>query len=131
MTFEQVSGSFDSVAQNELLAESYAAMAQALLRFEDEGWTRLEGYTSEAGFSLQNLQSAAEHIRQVSEANPLLKRGAGLRTSYIFGRGVSFTEQPARVVRAIQDMQNQDVLFSAEAQVINERSHFTDRKSVV
>lgn len=126
MTFEQVSGSFDSVAQNELLAESYAAMAQALLRFEDEGWTRLEGYTSEAGFSLQNLQSAAEHIRQVSEANPLLKRGAGLRTSYIFGRGVSFTEQPARVVRAIQDMQNQDVLFSAEAQVINERSHFTD-----
>lgn len=115
-----------AIAENEMLRESYASMAHALLQFEDQGWEKLDGFTSEKGFSLSNLHKAARHIREVSEGNPLLKRGAGLRTSYIFGRGVSFTEQPPRVVRAMMDMQNQEVLFSPEAQVINERSHFTD-----
>lgn len=114
------------ISENELLRESYSAMAAALLQFEDQGWNALGSVDLSDGFKLEELQRAADHIREVSEANPLLKRGVGLRTSYIFGRGVSFAPQPPRIQAKIDDPQNQDVLFSAEAQVVNERSNFTD-----
>jgi hypothetical protein len=117
------------IAENELLRESYSSMAAALLQFEDQGWNQLGTLgTSDLnrGFSLMEIQKAANLIREVSEANPLLKRGVGLRTSYIFGRGVSFAPQPPRIQAKIDEPQNQDVLFSPEAQVTNERSNFTD-----
>lgn len=117
------------IAENELLRESYSSMASALLQFEDQGWNQLGGLgqaEGARGFSLMEIQKSAKLIREVSEGNPLLKRGVGLRTSYIFGRGVSFAPQPPRIQAKIDDPQNQDVLFSPEAQVTNERSNFTD-----
>jgi len=117
---------YASVSENEFLKESYASMAQALLELDDKGWAPLNAATEADRFTLQHLQGAARHIREVSEGNALLKRGSGLRSSYIFGRGVSFSEQPPRITKLMLDAQNQDVLFSPEAQVINERSHFTD-----
>lgn len=127
MSFELISEQLRvALNDNEMLAESYASMASALLELEDRGWAPLNAASEEDKFSLQHLHSASAHIREVAEGNPLLKRGSGLRSSYIFGRGVSFSEQPPRIQRLISDIQNQDVLFSAEAQVINERSHFTD-----
>lgn len=117
-------------AENEMLRESYASMAQAILDFEDKGWSELGGTATETGFLLTDLKNAAGRIREVAEGNPLLKRGSAIRTSYVFGRGVSFSQGnsplPPRVQRLIDDPINQDVLFSPEAQSINERSHFTD-----
>ncbi len=114
------------IAENELLRESYSSMAQAVLAFDDAGWNTAGAASSTDGFSLTELQDSAVRIRETTEGNPLLKRGCGLRTSYIFGRGVSFSDQPPRIQKYIQDPRNQEVLFSPEAQVINERSHFTD-----
>jgi hypothetical protein len=114
------------ISENELLRESYASMAAAILTFEDNGWNDLATSTGTDGFDLTALQDAAKRIRETTEGNPLLKRGCGLRTSYIFGRGVSFADQPPRVQKYIQDPRNQEVLFSPEAQVINERANFTD-----
>jgi len=116
----------ESLSENEFLTESYNSMAQAILDFDDKGWAPISATNDEEKFSLQHMQRAARHIREISEGNPLLKRGSSLRTSYIFGRGVSFSEQPPRIQKFMLDAQNQDVLFSSEAQVINERSHFTD-----
>lgn len=115
-----------SVSNNEFLQESYASMAQAVLAMDDKGWEPINANAGEDSFSLSHLQRVSLHIREVCEGNPLLKRGSGLRSSYIFGRGVSFSEQPPRIMKLMKDIQNQDVLFSPEAQVINERSHFTD-----
>jgi len=127
MDFKQLSEQFKAIAnENELLKESYSSMAQAMLAFEDKGWNTFASMELADSFKLEELHRAASVIRENSEANPLLKRGCGLRSSYIFGRGVSFTEQPPRIRRAILDQQNQDVLFSSEAQAVNERSHFTD-----
>jgi len=127
MDFKQLSEQFEAIAsENELLKESYSSMAQAMLAFEDKGWNTFGGMELADSFKLEELHRAASVIRENSEANPLLKRGCGLRSSYIFGRGVSFTEQPPRIRKAILDQQNQDVLFSSEAQAVNERSHFTD-----
>lgn len=127
MDFSKITEQFSAIAQeNEVLKESYASMAQAMLEFEDRGWKLAGSYENEVGFTLDQLHKAAATIRENSEGNPLLKRGCGLRTSYIFGRGVEFGELSPRFQRAVDLPQNQDVLFSPEAQVINERSHFTD-----
>jgi hypothetical protein len=114
------------IAENELLRESYSSMAQAILAFDDSGWNTANASGTGDGFQLTELKDAAKRIREQTEGNPLLKRGCGLRSSYIFGRGVSFKDQPPRVLRYIQSQRNQEVLFSPEAQAINERSHFTD-----
>ena len=114
------------IAENELLRESYSSMAQAILAFDDAGWNTAGASGSGDGFTLQEIQDAAKRIRESTEGNPLLKRGCGLRTSYIFGRGVSFSDQPPRIQKYIQDPRNQDVLFSPEAQAVNERANFTD-----
>lgn len=113
-------------AENELLRESYASMAQAIIQFDDDGWNPLGTHFGQSGFTLTELRVAASKIREVTEGNPILKRGSAMRTSYIFGRGVAFGDQPPRIKRIIENPQNQDVLFSSEAQLINERSHFTD-----
>jgi hypothetical protein len=127
MEFDQLSEQLQAaLSENEILSESYSSMAAAMLELEDKGWNPFAAGSDEDKFSLLHLHNVAKHIREISEGNPLLKRGSGLRSSYIFGRGVSFTEQPPRINRLMMDTQNQDVLFSAEAQVINERSHFTD-----
>ena len=115
-----------SIAENELLRESYSSMAQAVLAFDDAGWNTAGASGSGDGFTLTELKDAAKRIREHTEGNPLLKRGCGLRTSYIFGRGVSFSDQPPRIQKYIQDPRNQEVLFSPEAQTVNERAHFTD-----
>lgn len=127
MDLSELSQRFDAITgENELLKESYRDMAQAMLAFEDRGWEPFGTTKLTDSFELREIQDAAGVIRESSEANPLLKRGSALRTSYIFGRGVSFSEQPPRIRKFMMDPQNQDVLFSAEAQAINERSHFTD-----
>lgn len=126
MASERLSENVEAmIAENEILRESYASMASAVLAFDDKGWNTIASGGTD-GFTLQELQDAAARIRELTEGNPLLKRGSGLRTSYIFGRGVSFSDQPPRIQKFIQDSKNQDVLFSPEAQAVNERSHFTD-----
>lgn len=118
---------FESMAQeNELLRESYASMAQAIIAFDDDGWNPLGTHFGQEGFTLTELRVAANKIREVTEGNSLLKRGSSMRSSYVFGRGVSFGDQPPRIRRLVENPQNQDVLFSPDAQLINERSHFTD-----
>ena len=112
--------------ENEYLKESYASMAAAIMAFDDKGWDLPNGVDGSNGFKLIEIQGASERIREMTEANPLLKRGCAMRTSYIFGRGVAFGDLAPRFRRIVNDPQNQDVLFSPEAQAINERSHFTD-----
>jgi len=113
-------------SENELLRESYSSMANAIMAFDDKGWGLPGEISGARGFHLTELGLASEKIREMTEANPLLKRACALRTSYIFGRGVSFGRLAPRYQRIIDNPANQDVLFSPEAQAINERSHFTD-----
>jgi hypothetical protein len=127
MESENISEKLYAMAsENELLKESYASMAAAVLAFDDKGWNDVSVAAGTAGFVLQELKDAAARIREMSEGNPLLKRGSALRSSYVFGKGVSFGILPSRFQKFVDDQKNQDVLFSTEAQTINERSHFTD-----
>lgn len=113
-------------SENELLKESYSSVAKAIMAFDDVGWDMPNGVDPSNGFNLSEIKGVSERIREMTEANPLLKRGSAMRTSYIFGRGVSFGDLQPRFRKVIDNPVNQDVLFSPEAQSINERSHFTD-----
>ena len=127
MDLKKFTQEFDAMsAENELLRESYASMAQAVMAFDDNGWNDISVAAGTDGFTLDQLKDASGRIRELSEGNPLLKRGCALRSSYVFGKGVSFGILAPRIQKYIDDQFNQDVLFSSEAQTINERSHFTD-----
>lgn len=127
MELKEILQNFEALShENEFLKESYSSMAAAIMAFDDKGWDLPNGVDGANGFKLNEVRGAAERIREMSEANPLLKRGCAMRTSYIFGRGVSFGTLAPRFQKIINNPINQDVLFSPEAQSINERSHFTD-----
>ena len=115
------------LSDNELLRESYSRMADTLLRIEDEGWSVIGlGEADVDAFTLENLHALSVKLVEKTDANPLLKRGLGLRTSYVFGRGLEFTNiSSTRVQNLIDDVNNQAALFSYDACVMNERSNFT------
>ena len=109
------------------LQESYSQMAASMLNIEDEGWTKLGIHFDDTdAFTLTQLHLLSKALIERTDGNPLLKRGLGLRTSYIFGRGLEIGNLSSQRIRnLIDDPQNQAALFSAEAMAINERSNFT------
>ena len=116
----------DFMSDSEALRESYSRMADVLLSIEDQGWSLLGLESGEIdAFSLQALHALSDKLFEKTDGNPLLKRGLGLRTSYVFGRGVEFQNVSSeRVKSLIANSQNQAALFSIEAFTINERSNF-------
>lgn len=115
------------MSDSELLQESYGRMADVMLSIEDDGWTLL-GLPNPGinAFSLETLHQLSDKLTEKTDGNPLLKRGLGLRTSYIFGRGVEIQGMSSRRIEGlVADPQNQAALFSPEAMNINERSNFT------
>ena len=116
-------------AANDRLMESYSAMARATLEFDEVGWKPVN-QLGEQGIKLEDVKTISKQARLQSQSNALLKRGAQLRASYVFGRGfkMSGNGQPLapRFQNIIEDPINQLVLFSEEACKKNERTLFTD-----
>jgi hypothetical protein len=114
---------------NEVLAESYSALARATLEFDEKGWSPLNQFTDE-GIRLEDVKTVSRQARRQAASNPVLKRGAMLRASYIFGRGFKMSSRnnplPPRFQAIIEDSVNQTVLFSESACKKNERALFTD-----
>lgn len=115
----------ETISQNEYLAEAYGAMARAVLAIEDEGWSPIAQFKNR-GFSLDNIKQISATAREQTQSNPLLKRGARLRASYVFGRGYKFGTLAPRYQKIIDDPVNQEVLFSNTAGKKNCRTLFTD-----
>lgn len=80
------------VDRNEQLEES---MAQLSLAVDDIGWKPLGIDQSENEMPLDTLQKAAETCRALLTVNPLVKRGIAVRTSYIWGQGVTIGDPAA------------------------------------
>src|SRR5690349_16521573 len=70
------------------------SLADRLLRIEDMGWTVIFGGPEpdeDAGPTLSQLDTVSRQLRPEAATNPLHIRGAQLRHSYVFGRGIYFT----------------------------------------
>lgn len=114
--------------QNELLAESVADLQRQLY---EPGWVSYVAAT-EKEFSPEGLRQMRMICRLFTLKNPLLKRGAALRSAYVWGQGVEITARANGRKKGEQDVQkvisafltdpgNQRVLTSAQAQ--NELEH--------
>lgn len=121
----------NSLENNPLLRESYesAAASILMLRTDDAGYRPLNLLGEEDGFSLQSLHQIGDHAKLQVTGNPLLKRGRTLRTSNVFGKGVTFEAADGSQIqsrfRAIMDKPgNKAVLFCQDAYSRNEGSAF-------
>ena len=114
---------------NDRLMEGYSAMARATLEFDEQGWKPIN-QLNESGIKLNDVQLISKTARLQTSSNALLKRGAQLRASYVFGRGfkMSANGRPLapRYQAIIDDPINQAMLFSEEACKKNEKTLFTD-----
>jgi hypothetical protein len=121
---EQIS---ELIQENDRLAESYWAMAQATREFDDLGWTPVN-QLQERGVTLAEVKTISANARKQTNQNAILKRGSALRASYVFGRGfkMSSNNQPLapRYMDIINDAINQQVLFSESACKKNEKILF-------
>jgi hypothetical protein len=74
-------------ANNELLAESVADLERQLF---DPGWIRFTAF-AEQEFSAEGMRQLRAICRLFTVKNPLLKRGAAVRSAYVHGQGVAVT----------------------------------------
>lgn len=122
---EQLSAERNTV---ELLQESYADLERQL---HDPEWIRFAA-AAEQEFSPEGMRQIRMICRLYTIKNPLIKRGAALRSAYVWGQGVQITARANGKQRGEQDVQkvvtafmndpgNQRVLTSAQAQ--NELEH--------
>jgi hypothetical protein len=115
----------------ELLQESLADLE---LAFEDRGWDRLATNATRE-FSPEGLRRARELCRVMTVANPLLKRGLGLRKAYVWGQGVTISvrdqsdegQDVNAVVQAfLDDAGNKKTFSGSQAREEMEQAAFTD-----
>lgn len=112
-----------AAADVKYLQESFAAMADAILKMEDEGWLPLnELFTDDTrkGFTIDEIRKITKYAEKQTKANNLLGRGFRMRTNYVFGRGFAYVRKdgeklPPRFQKIIEDPENQEVLFSETA----------------
>jgi len=114
---------------NDILSESYSALARATLDFDDKGWAPLNQFEN-SGMVLADVKVVSRQARRQTASNPILKRGHALRAGYVFGRGFKMSQKGSplatRFQKIIDDPINQKVLFSDGACKKNEKAHFTD-----
>lgn len=104
-------------------------MGRLELALDNEGWNSLLA-NGETEFSREGLRKAAGIARVMAVANPLIKRGLGVRCGYIFGEGFKIKSENEKVDEVIQrmvmDPGNQRAVFGETATEENERTLGTD-----
>lgn len=117
-------------AQMEFLTE---ALSEKILQMENQGWVSLDGVSTTTddetgGPTLDFLRDVSDRLRPLAAENALFSRGAQLRNSYIFGRGMSFVNtDKSRVKKALnEDRHNKAMMFSVEAYEMANLALFCD-----
>lgn len=104
-------------------------MGRLELAMDNEGWRSLIA-NGENEFSREGLRNAALAARVMAVANPLIKRGLGVRCGYIFGEGYQIKAVDDKVndviQRMINDPGNMRAVFGESASEENERTLGTD-----
>lgn len=102
------------------------SMADLRIAMEDRNWTNLTTLEHNTdGIDLEAIKGRADELRAHVAAGALVKRIAELRGTYIYGDGIMF-DNVSKARSAMDDLKNQEVLFSTQAQLELNRSHCTD-----
>lgn len=109
--------------ENFELSES---LAQISMMLDNQGWKTEYENLENGGLDLNQLKQASYQLREMVVGNPLLKRGAKLRSSYVWSRGVHFPRLSSRVLNRMNTTNNERYIFSPEAQEEMEFAAYTD-----
>lgn len=109
-------------SENFELSESLANISMML---DNQGWTPLYE-TQKGGMALEDLKTASMQLRELAVGNPLIKRGAKLRSSYVWSRGVNYPKMTSRVKNKMLSTVNERYIFSQEAYEELEMAAYTD-----
>lgn len=105
-------------------------LTEIMFKIEDLGWSPLGFATEQNELGLKTIKEFSEMLRALVSINPIVKRGVGVRTSYIWGKDFEITSKAKTrqktVEDIIEDLRNQKYLFSSEAQAENEKTLATD-----
>ena len=105
-------------------------LTEIMFKIEDLGWSPLGFAEAKNEIDLETVKEFSELLRALVSINPLVKRGVGVRTSYIWGKDFDITSKAKTkqkdVESIIEDLRNQKYLFSSEAQAENEKTLATD-----
>jgi hypothetical protein len=109
-------------SENFELSESLANISMMI---DNQGWNPLYD-TQKGGMTLEDLKLASSQLRELAIGNPLIKRGAKLRSSYVWSRGVNFPRMTSRVRNKMFTNLNERYIFSQEAYEELEMAAYTD-----
>lgn len=85
--------------------------------YEGRDYTALGSSTSQANVvSLNSVHEMVPGLRVMAQEHPLMKRGAQLRHSYIFGGGIEVGGLSKGAEKIVGDTVNQQTVFSVDAQ---------------
>lgn len=82
----------DAVASGDERAFSEALnRVEQMFAYEDQGWAKVSGLAgnTEDGPTLDQLKEWSRSIKEDIAGSPLIKRAVGLRSSYVFSKGVN------------------------------------------
>lgn len=119
--------------ENTRLQEGLSAVA-AMFRAEDAGWLLLSGQNNEeGGLSLDDLKAWSKQLREAVAGNTHVKRGARLRSSYVWDGGIHYKNVPqetrgrgAKPQVSIDLPYNQRTFFGNTAREERETCLYTD-----
>jgi hypothetical protein len=109
-------------SENFELSESLANISMMI---DDKGWAPTY-QTKESGLDLADLRAASAQLRELVVGNPLLKRGAKLRSSYVWSRGISLPKMTTQMRNKVYSTLSERYLFSAMAWEELELAAYTD-----
>ena len=130
------------IHENSVMREHMSAILQQI-RFEDEGWETIFGPSvagEYGGLQLEDLKAQSRRIRESMIKSPIMQRGANLRTSYVWSKGINlpnlkpddYGKKPGAKTReakrydAFRQEINQRYVFSAGAKEEMERALYSD-----
>lgn len=108
--------------ENLELSES---LANVSMMIDSQGWSPVYG-TKESGLDLSDLRNASAQLRELVVGNPLLKRGAKLRSSYVWSRGMGLPKLSNQMKNKVYSPLSERYLFSSVAWEELELAAYTD-----
>jgi hypothetical protein len=110
-------------------------MSEALqninMMIDAQGWAPIYNIDDNKGLNLDQLKAVSEQLREMLIANPLIGRGAELRSIYVEGDGMEFHKEngdklPAVYRNMMNKPRNRRYVFTPDARREMERVAFTE-----
>jgi len=110
----------------ELLIEELNGIVGRMTDATDAGWIEMTSGASQSGLQLRVLKSVASRLRDMTDTNPMLKRGHQLRRDYVYARGMDLGKIAPRFQAKIDDPFNFEALFCEEGHDAIMKARYTD-----